>query len=210
MLIGHIGVGLSLKKIKPEMNVGWLIFLSLSIDLLVGALLLLEIESIILHSSLRPLDVTPYLHVYHDAQPFVFGICVLAIMGLLVKPLRNNAVLSSVLLCIALLSFHLSFNWLLHETAVFNRPLDIKIAFDVIFLGAGALMYWSVPLLRRTQWRILLFIGFVCGISVINHFYGTFTPTHPDLALELILQSLLISSVVLWLDDQPTLATATK
>jgi membrane protein CcdC involved in cytochrome C biogenesis len=113
-------------------------------------------------------------------------------------------------LFIALISFHLSFNWLVHESNAFNRPLNIKIAFDVIFLGAGALMYWSVPLLRRTQRRILLFIGFVCGISVINHFYGTFSPTHPDLALELILQSILISSVVLWLDDQPTLAAATK
>lgn len=210
MLIGHIGVGLSLKKIQPNINLGVLILLSLGIDLLIGVLLLLEIKVVHLHSSLLPVDVTPYLHVYSDAQPFVLLMLTIALVGLMFKPIRENKVMAIALLGLGALAFHLSFNWLIHESGAFNRPHDVKMAFNVILLVAGTLAYWSVPLVRRTQKHILLFIGFVCSVALINHYFGTFVPTHPDLALEFILQSVLISSVIIWFDSRQTLAVASE
>jgi len=45
MFVGHIGVGLALKKAEPKLNLGALIFASLFLDVLLGVFILIETES---------------------------------------------------------------------------------------------------------------------------------------------------------------------
>ena len=46
MLIGHLGVGLALKKTEPKINVGWLFFMALFFDFLLGIFVLLGLEQV--------------------------------------------------------------------------------------------------------------------------------------------------------------------
>ena len=57
MFVGHLGVGLTLKKIEPKINLGILFFASLFIDFLLGLFVLAGLEQVIVpnaYSQLQP------------------------------------------------------------------------------------------------------------------------------------------------------------
>jgi hypothetical protein len=48
MFVGHLGVGLGLKKIDKRINLGWIFFASLFPDFLLGILILFGLENLII------------------------------------------------------------------------------------------------------------------------------------------------------------------
>ena len=66
MFVGHLGVGLGLKKVEPEVNLGLLFFATLLLDFLLGIFVLMGIEQVHVpadYASLHYLMFTfPYSH----------------------------------------------------------------------------------------------------------------------------------------------------
>lgn len=66
MFIGHIGAGLALKRIAPELSLGWLMLSSFLLDILLWCFVLFGIESVLVpvnYEQLRYLTfIFPYSH----------------------------------------------------------------------------------------------------------------------------------------------------
>ena len=200
MLIGHIGVGLALKKVKPEINTGILISISLLMDVLIAALILFEIDYLSIHSSYEDIAVTPYLYFQTELQPYIFIGFLFSLFLLIFNTIRNTRYLSLFILCLGIAFFHLSTNWLIHSAQIFSDPEQVQLWLSLGLMMIGILFYYSAHLSLRNKKAVIGAMAFITIISVINRVYGVFIPTQPDVALEILLQSIIICSVIIWID----------
>ena len=77
MFVGHLGVGLTLKKIEPKINLGILFFASLFIDFLLGLFVLAGLEQVIVPNAYSQ------LHYLNFSFPYSHGLLAVVIWSLI-------------------------------------------------------------------------------------------------------------------------------
>ena len=73
MFVGHLGVGLALKKIEPKINLGILFFASLFIDILLGLFILADLEQVMVPNAYSQLH---YLHFSFPYSHSLFAVVI--------------------------------------------------------------------------------------------------------------------------------------
>ncbi len=105
MFVGHLGVGLALKRAEPKLNLGVLLFASLFLDILLGFFILAGFEQVIVpdaYSQLHYLNFSfPYSHSLLAVVVWslvAFGVTYLGWIGDTRSKLKASIVISTAVL----------------------------------------------------------------------------------------------------------------
>jgi hypothetical protein len=192
MFVGHLGVGLGLKKIDNRINLGWIFFASLFPDFLLGILILFGLEKLIIpenYAQLHYLEFSfPFSQSTKAALIFSCAIFLHFITDLIVHspdiPLFSHD------------SYKIGFGLWNHMTIALVFEISLVIVGLIIYLkstnsgGFGA-KYGIITLMT------ILVIFNVLGQTIAPAPGGSIGP-----AISFIAQPLIISGIAYWLDKK--------
>ncbi|MBL7850064.1 MAG: hypothetical protein JNN04_04125 [Cyclobacteriaceae bacterium] len=173
MFIGHIGAGLALKRIAPQLNLGWLMLSSFLLDILLWCFVLFGIESVIIpanYEQLRYLTfIFPYSHGLLAVAAWAFLSYVLVNAGTKMKRF-------ALAMSLGVIS-HWVLDLLIHppEIPLFfsGSPmlglslwnnLAVESILEVVLLGAGLMLYYGATAATTFTGRY----GMLISLSIIS------------------------------------------
>ena len=216
MFVGHLGVGLGLKRIDKRINLGWIFFAALFPDFLLGLFVLFGLENIII-----PPDYTE-LHYLHFIFPYSHSVIAILIwtglIYILTKrywPKVNGEKTKAPIIFSAAVFFHFLADLIVHipDIPILNHDstligfglwnhMSLALIFEIFLVTTGLVIY-----LKSTQGRgfgseygiiILLIV-----LSLFNVLGQTIAPAPPNTlgpAISLFVQPIIISGIAFWLD----------
>jgi hypothetical protein len=218
MFVGHLGVGLGLKKIDTRINLGWIFFASLFPDFLLGILILLRLENIII-----PINYIE-LHYLHFTFPYSHGLVAILIWTGLIFiftkkywPAVNGKKTKAALIFSCAILFHFIADVIVHipDIPILNNTstmiglglwnhMNIALIFEISLVVVGTIIY-----LKSTQGKgfgskygiVILMIL----LSLLNVLGQTIAPTPTDITgptISFIAQPVIISGFAFWLDKK--------
>lgn len=172
MFIGHIGAGLALKRIAPQLNLGWLMLSSFLLDILLWCFVLLGIESVIIpvnYEQLRYLTfIFPYSHSLLAVGTWALLSYVLVNAGTKMKRFALAASLGVI--------SHAVLDVLVHPPQIplffSGSPmlglslwsnLAVESILEVVLLGAGLMLYFGATAATTFTGRY----GMLISLSII-------------------------------------------
>lgn len=173
MFIGHIGAGLALKRIAPQLNLGWLMLSSFLLDILLWCFVLFGIESVIIPVNYEQ------LHYLNFIFPYSHSLFAVGAWALLCYTLVNAGTkMKRFALAVSLgVISHWVLDVLVHppEIPLFSgdspmlglslwNNLAVESTLEVVLLGAGFVLYYSVTAATTFTGRY----GMLISLSIIS------------------------------------------
>ncbi len=216
MGIGHVAVGLGLKKAQPEMNVGWLIFAALLADFLLGVFALLGLEQAHVpadYATRHYLTFTfPYSHGL--VASLVWAVLAAAAIGAVVAagPARRRRL--ALIIALAVIS-HFVLDGLVHVPelplagqdsykfglGLWDHPA-VAVALEVVMTVAALVIYLKAtrPRAAGGTWAMPVFVGLLALLMFMGQWRGTTLPTPRALAISWVMAPVLIAFLASLLD----------
>ena len=216
MFVGHLGVGLALKKVEPKINLGVLFFASLFIDILLGFFILAGWEQVMVP------DAYSKLHYLHFSFPYshsllavviwsliLFGAAYLALPGGSRSKVKASMVLS------AAVFFHWICDWIEHPPqlpvagnnsnmlglGLWNN-LGIALALEVVLVTVGTILYLKAAkkIGRTGRWGIVTLMILLTSVAIISQLTVTQAPEQKAFAVSIIVQAIIVFGLATWID----------
>ncbi len=222
MLIGHLGAGLALKKTEPTINVGWLFFMAMFFDFLLGIFVVLGLEQVQIPENYEE------LHYFYYDFPYSHGLTATLIWSVLIFGVvkflyRKNKTRSTLIagVFVAAAFSHFVLDWLVHipEIPVFGSDsfmigfglwnyLWLAIVVESLIMIGGLTLY-----LRSTtgqsfgaKYGMIIFMVILLVFQVMGQAFAPPPPDASGAALTWIVQPLIFAALAFWLDRKRTLA----
>ena len=220
MFVGHIGVGMILRKAAPEINLGVLLLASLLLDMLLGIFVLVGWEQIVVPANYARLHYLNFIFPYSHSLVAAVGWS-LVVMGASYGVWRSDPnrirLRVSVAIAAAVL-LHWVCDWLVHPpqlplagkgSAVVGAGLWNHLAWallaEVLLVALGLTLYLrSVSHTSRIRrWGLTGFVCLLTLMAVVGQAMVTQAPQPTAVAVSLLLQTLVVCAVGGWLDRKP-------
>jgi len=217
MFIGHLGVGLALKKVEPELNLGVLLFASLFLDVLLGFFILAGFEQVIIP------DAYSQLHYLHFSFPYSHSLLAVAVWTLVAFsvtylgwPGDTHAKIKASIVISAAVFFHWICDWVEHPPQLpvtgnnssmlglgLWNTLEIALTLEIVLVAIGTTLYLtSAKKIGRTgRWGIVTVISLLTVIAVIGQATVTQAPEQNAFAVSMIVQVIIVCGVAIWIDQ---------
>lgn len=218
MFVGHLGVGLGLKKIDKRINLGWIFFASLFPDFLLGILLLFGSEKIIIPSNYNDLHYLLFLFPYSHGLVAIFvWTGLIFALTWMYWPTVNDKKTKAAFIFSSAIFLHFIADLIVHipDIPILNNDstmlglglwnhMSIALVFEISLVTAGIIIY-----LKSTQGKgfgskygivILMII-----LSIFNVLGQTIAPAPTAIsgpAISFIAQPIIISGIAYWLDKK--------
>jgi drug/metabolite transporter superfamily protein YnfA len=218
MFVGHLGVGLSLKKIDKRINLGWIFFTSLFPDFLLGILILLGVENIII-----PVNYDQ-LHYFEFSFPYSHGLIAIliwtGIVFLLARnfwPTVNGEKTKAALIFSSAIFLHFIMDLIVHipDIPILNynsailgfglwNHMTLALIFEISLVIFGLIIYLKST--KATGFGAkygLIFLMIV--LTLFNVLGQTIAPAPTDIsgpAISFVAQPIIISGIAYWLDKK--------
>jgi hypothetical protein len=218
MFVGHLGVGLSLKKIDKRVNLGWIFFASLFPDFLLGILVLLGFENIIIPVNYHE------LHFLHFSFPYSHSLVAIliwtGIVYFLVKkywPAVNGQKTKAAIIFSMAILLHFIADLIVHipdiplltnnstmlGLGLWNN-MTIALIFEISLVIAGIIIYLTSTKGSGFGAKYGMIILMIV-LSVFNVLGQSIAPAPSDNtgpAISFIAQPIIISGIAFWLDKK--------
>ena len=217
MFVGHIGVGLALKKAEPKLNLGALIFASLLLDVLLGVFILTGLEQVAVPDNY---DQLHYLHfIFPYSHSLLAGVAWSTIaFGVTFslwseKQCRSKLTAASTIFAAVML--HWICDWIEHPpqlpVSTANSKLlglglwghlELALILECGLVAIGLWLYLGVAksIGKRARWAIVGFIGILTAVAVAGQTNMAVSPEPNDLAISMIAQTLVVTAIAFWID----------
>lgn len=217
MGIGHVAVGLALKRTDLRMNVGWLIFAALLPDFLLGWFVLLGWESYVVPSDYR------FGHYLLFTFPWSHGLIAnlawAAIGGTLAWRLTRRGVAAAAV-AIAVLS-HFVLDGIVHVKGLplagsegpslglgLWRHLPLELSIEVGMTALGLCIYWVAVRAGSNRGRgMLIYIAALTVFLVAGQAGAAEVPPRAGLIASWLAAPPAMSAIAFWLDRSKQAAT---
>jgi hypothetical protein len=212
MGIGHVAVGLALKKVDLRINAGWLVFTALLPDFLLGWFVLAGCESYAL-----PADY-PSSHYLLFTFPWSHGLLAdlawAAIAGSLTWSLARR-INAAVAIAIAVLS-HFLLDGIVHVQGLplvstsgpafglgLWHDLPLELSIEAAMAAAGLWIYWlAIKTKARPGIGMVIYIVSLTAFLVMGQAGATATPPRGGLIASWLIVTPLMAAIAGWLDSR--------
>jgi len=216
MFVGHLGVGLALKKVEPKINLGVLFFASLFIDILLGLFILAGLEQVMVPSAYSQ------LHYLNFSFPYSHSLLAVAIWSLILFGaaylawLRDShSKIKASMVIGAAVFFHWICDWVEHPPqlpvagnnssmvglGLWNN-LEIALALEVVLVAVGTILYLKAAkkIGRTGRWGITMFMILLTSVAIIGQVSVTQAPEQNAFAVSIIVQAVIVCTLAAWID----------
>lgn len=216
MFVGHLGVGLALKKAAPEHNLGVLLFASLFLDVLLGVFVLAGFEQVLVPDNYSQLH---YLHFSFPYSHSLLAVTVWSLIAFAVAYLgwrRDATKLKASVAISAAVFLHWICDWLEHPAqlpvagnsskmlglGLWNN-LEMALALEVLLVVMGTGLYLRVAkrIGRTGRWGISGLMLLLTIVAVIGQATITQAPEQNAVAVSMIVQAIVVCGIAAWLDQ---------
>lgn len=214
MFVGHLGVGLAMKKADQRINLGLLFFAAMLLDVLLWIFVLLGLEQVIVPPNYADLHyLTFYFPLSHSLVGALFWSAVaLGFTKYLLFKGRNWSTRAGWVVAIVVFS-HFVLDFLSHVPDLpiigdsgkigfgLNNNIWVELAVEVLIAAGGLVIYWrSMPGGRRIpRYGLVALMIFLCLLTAL----GALSPSAPapaQAALSALVMIPLVSGIAFWLD----------
>lgn len=214
MGIGHLAVGLALKKAETRINAGWLVFAALFSDFLLGVFVLLGIEGVFVPADFASKHYLTFSFPFsHGLAASVLWTAVLAGLAALLRPAGVERMRAALLVAIAVFS-HFLLDALTHvpELPLLGRNsyklglslydhLTVELALEVVMAVAAVLIYMkSTQAQSRRRIGLVIFTALLTLMMVGGQAMGTTASPRNAMAMTWVLMPVILGAVVFWFD----------
>lgn len=215
MFVGHIGMGLALKRAEPRMNLGALIICSLFLDFLLGVFVLLGVEKVIVPENFARLHYLlfqfPYSHSLVGALFWSAGAACIGFLFLRGKDWRKRgAVVLGLAVFIHFAGDIIEHPPQLHVAGSHSTRLGLglwdhlgwALALEVFLVMLGLWLYFSVTRTHRIWKRIgvLFLLSLLTIFAVAGQLVSEIAPSLKASAAVWIINPVVLGAVCWWLD----------
>ncbi len=220
MGIGHLGIGLGLKKANSRINLGLLFFVAFFADFLLGIFILMGLEQ-----AHIPPDYEELRYLYFEF-PYSHGLAATlfwsALIFLLVKLFwpkdKGNSTLVATILAIAAFS-HFVLDWLVHIPEIpllgpesykmglgLWDTLGLALFIEGLLVAGGLIIYFRTTSGQGfgARYGLLILIGLFFVMQFMGQLFGPPPPNATGPAISWIAMPLIISGLAFWLDKKRT------
>lgn len=215
MGIGHLAVGLALKKAETRINAGWLVFAAFFSDFLLGVFILLGIEDVYVPADFASKHYLTFSFPYsHGLAASVLWSIALAGLAALVRPAGVEQMRAALVLAIAVFS-HFLLDALTHvpELPLLGQNsykfglslydhLTAELALEVAMIIAAMVLYLNCKQAasRRRRLGLLIFTVLLTLMMVGGQAMATRASPKNAMAMTWILAPVIIGAIVYWFD----------
>ena len=216
MFVGHLGVGLALKKVAPGINLGVLLFATLFLDVLLGFFVLAGFEQVIVPDTYSQLHYLHFIFPYSHSLIAVvvwsliaFGVTYLGWIGDTHSKIKASVAIS------AAIFFHWICDWVEHPPqlpvagdnskmlglGLWNN-LTTALTLEVVLVAVGMTIYLRTAKKIGTTGRlgIVVLMILLTSVAVIGQATVTQAPEQNAVAASMIVQAIVICSLAVWID----------
>jgi len=216
MFVGHIGMGLALKRAEPRLNLGVLLFCSLFLDFLLGVFVLSGVEKVIVPENFARLHYLLFQFPYsHSLVWVLFWSAGAACIGLLFlhgKDWRKRgAVVIGLAVFIHFVGDIIEHPPQLHVAGSHSTRLGLglwdhlgwALALEVLLLVLGLWLYLSVTITHRVWKRrgVLILLSLLTAFAVAGQLTSENAPSPQVNAAVWIITPWILGAACWWLDS---------
>lgn len=218
MGIGHLGVGLALKKVDTSINLGLLFFAALFFDFLLGLFVLIGLEQAHIPDNYEDLHYLYYTFPYSHglAATLVWSVIIfLGVKFLWLKGKANSTMVAIIFFATAFSHFVL--DWLVHipEMPIVgqNSPkvglglwdhLGLALVVEGLLVMGGLVLY-----LQSTsgngfvaKYGMITLLGLLLGVQVMGQLFAPAPADITGVAVTWLVQPLILAGLAFWLDKK--------
>jgi hypothetical protein len=216
MFIGHLGVGLALKRADRRINVGVLLFAALFLDFVLGALVLLDVEQVYVPANYLRLRYLTFSFPYSHGLLAAFSWSALAGLAIRLIWPQNKGGRARVSWIVAAAVFSHFLTDLIEHVAemplagagsyklglgLWNH-LYAALALEAMLVVAGLVLYLksAVGAGRNAKYGMVFFMILLSALAIAGQAFSTVLPAPRALALTWLLQAIAVAGIALWLD----------
>ncbi len=211
MFVGHIGVGLGLKRVQPQINIAWTVFFALFADMLLGIFVMLGLESVQVPSNYAEVHFMTFLF------PFSHGILATIVWGSAIFIVSSKVTKSrqtGLLLGIAFVS-HVALDALVHVPIIpllgndspkiglglwQNMNLALTLEMLITAVGLGLYLRSSTSSKPFKKFVVIGFLLLLAVAQIQTQLFGTEAPNSAAIVVNWICIPFVICGVIYWLD----------
>ncbi|MBZ5534853.1 MAG: hypothetical protein LAO31_02770 [Acidobacteriia bacterium] len=223
MFIGHLGVGLALKRADRNINVGILIFAALFFDFILGALVLLGVEHVVVPANYRDLHYLTFSFPYSHGLLAAFLWSTLALLAAERVWPKGKQPGTRIPWIIAVAVFsHFLTDLIVHVAempvagarsymlglGLWNH-LYAALVLEGLLVVAGLTLYLKSAgnVGRPAKYGMILFMIFLSASAIIGQAISTVPPGPRALAVVWLVQAIVVAGIAFWLDrERPAVA----
>ncbi len=217
MFVGHLGVGLGLKKVEPEVNLGLLFFATLLLDFLLGIFVLMGIEQVHVpadYASLHYLMFTfPYSHGL--LASLIWAALAFALTRWLWPKGKANGMRAGIVVGAAVFSHwicdlieHVPELPLLGENSpklglsLWNH-LGVALGLEILLTVGGLILYFQAShgVSRPKRYGVLA-LAVLLALFTMTQLVATTPLSATGAAVGWVVQPLIIGGIAFWLDQR--------
>jgi hypothetical protein len=218
MFVGHLGVGLGLKKIDKRINLGWIFFASLLPDFVLGILILVGLENLVI-----PVNYDQ-LHFLEFSFPYSHGLIAIFIWTGFVYLLANKfwpkvegKKTKAALIFSSAIFLHFIADLIVHipDIPIFNNDsykiglglwnyMTFALIFEILLVISGLVIYLNSTKSNgfASKYGIIILMIILSTFNVVGQ---TIAPAPTDIygpAVSFVAQPIIISGIAFWLDKK--------
>lgn len=219
MFVGHVGVGLALKKAEPKLNVGWLVAGSLFLDIVLWTLVLIGAEHVVVPPNYLDIHFLsfdfPYSHslvaaLFFSAVAFGVGYAVV----------RTSFRLKVGITLCAAVFLHWASDWLEHTQdlplagrttgklglGLWNQ-MPIALGLEILLAAGGLWLYLthSADISSLRKWLIGILTLLIAGMTLYGGLLAPAPPGEIPLAAGSLATIILVAVLYFSLDRRRTI-----
>lgn len=216
MFVGHLGVGLALKKLAPETNLGTLFFFSLLLDLLLGVFVLLGLEQVMVPENYAELHYLTFQFPYSHSLAAGALWSTAAFFGAiaLFRKKGRSTLQGSFVIGMAV-CLHWICDWVEHPAQIpvagpqsrmlglgLWKRLEIALALEMLLVIVGLSLYLHTArnVSRQRQWAIGGLLILLTTVAVGGQMTATEAPGGNELAISWIVQTVVLTGMAMWIE----------
>jgi hypothetical protein len=218
MGIGHLGVGLALKRVDPKINLGLLFFVVLSSDFLLGILVLLGVEQVVIPDNYEELHYLYYVFPYSHglAATILWSAFIFLLIKLFWPKGKGNSTIVAGILAIAAFS-HFLLDLLVHIPEIpllgqnsYKMGLGLWDYLEAALAVEGLLVIGGLTLYLKytsgsgfaAKYGMILLIGLLLIGQALGQIFAPAPADVTGIAITLIVQFIIFVGLAFWLDGK--------
>lgn len=218
MGIGHLGVGLALKKVDTSINLGLLFFVALFFDFLLGIFVLMGIERASIPDNYEELHYLYYTFPYSHglAATLIWSIIIFLLVKFLWLKGNANSTLVAAIFFVAAFS-HFVLDWLVHipEIPIFGQNsaklglglwdyLGLALVIEGLLVVGGLALYLQCTSGNGfvAKYGLVILIGLLLIAQVMGQVFAPAPADITGVAITWLVQPLILAGLAFWLDKK--------
>jgi hypothetical protein len=218
MFVGHLGVGLGLKKIDDRINLGWIFLASLFPDILLGILILFGLEELLIPANYDQLHYLEFSFPYsHGVIAIVLWTGIVYFLANKYWPKVDGQRTKAGFIFAAAIFLHFVSDLIVHIPDIpisgnnsakigfgLWNYMTIALTFEMILVVTGLLVYLSFKKTRtfRSTYGIITLIVVLSALNIMGQTIAPAPENVTGPAISFIAQPIIIAGIAFWLDKR--------